>query len=200
MESRGQFVAGLCCNCGSPNVTINAPLYCSQVCKESASFVRYARARHSDGSDQRPDVVEGILVRLAFVLQGIDPAREPRVPEEFRMIMLKKADGQCEKCGDSFDLDPFTRNLDRIPKIHHLDGGSNNDSNLRAWCGKCKREDAESRFLPVEEGSLQDPYSRDLELRALSEVPLLICDDERQWKVIWRQLSKEAKEALRNNT
>ena len=197
MASQRQFVSGQCANCAGAKVTIRSPLYCSVVCKESASFVRYARSYHADGSDQRPEVAEGILVRLAFVLQGIDPAREPEVPELFRMIVLREAQGHCEKCGEPFDFDPLTAHFDRMPKVHHLDGGSNDTSNLRAWCAGCKRGDAELRFRPVEEGSSQNPYSRELEERVLSEVPMLLCDDEMQWKLIWRQLSKEARVTLR---
>ena len=198
MDSQHQFTPGLCCSCGSSKVTINSPLYCSNVCKESASYVRYARSYRSDGRDQRPDIAEGIILRLAFVLQGIYPAREPVAPEQFRELVFKRAEGHCEKCGRPFDFDPLTRNLDSVPKVHHLDGGSNNDPNLKAWCGKCKRDDAQSRFLPTEEGSSQNPYARELELRVLSEVPLRLCDDEKEWKLIWRRLSKEAKGVLRN--
>ena len=178
-------------------MTLSAPLYCSERCKEMASYVRYARSCRSSGRDRWPAIAETILVRRSFVLKGIDPAREPEVPDIFCMIALRKAKGCCEKCGVTLDIDRYNRDTDRTPRIHHLDGSSNKESNLRIWCGKCKSEDTRSRSRPIEEGSSHDPYARELDARVLADVPVLICDDEKEWQVIWRKLSKEAKEVLR---
>lgn len=198
MPTGPQFIPGLCANCGSPNVTIAAPLYCGELCKQSANLVRYARSCHSDGRDRLPDVQEAIQMRMASVLGGGYPERARHLSDDIRVAVFTNAGGLCENCGRKLDFDRSTDDPDLIPTIQHMHGSSSDLSNLRAWCRRCNLDDAQSRFVPVEAGSSQDAYAKELRIRMDSSQPLLLCDDEKQWNGIWRQLAKDTKEALKH--
>lgn len=178
MRDDPQFVAGLCANCGSPNVRIASPLYCGEGCKQAANLVRYARACRNDGRDQLPDVREAIQVRMAFVLSGGYPTRERQLTDDIRAAVFIRAGGRCENCGRQLDVNRTTGDPDLIPTIQHLHGSSSDLSSLKAWCGRCNLDDAKSRFVPVETGSSQDAYAKALQIRMYSPHPLLLCDDE----------------------
>lgn len=92
----------------------------------------------------------------------------------------------------------MTGDPDLIPTIQHMYGDSSDLSNLRAWCRRCNLEDAKSRFVPVEAGSSQDAYAQELLVRIGSPWPLLLCDDEKRWNSIWRQLARNAKDVIQH--
>lgn len=198
MATRSQFVPGLCANCGSSGVTVASPLYCAELCKQSASLVRYVRGCRADGRDHLPDIQETIQMRIASVLGGGYPERARHVSDDVRAAVFARAAGLCESCGRKLDFDRTTGDPDLIPTIQHMQGNSSDLSNLRAWCRRCNLDDAEARFVPVEAGSSQDAYAQELRIRIESPQALLLCDDEKQWNGIWRQLAKEAKEAIQH--
>ncbi len=200
MTTEPQFVAGLCANCGSPSVTTVSSLYCGELCKQSANLVRYARACHSDGRDRSPDIREAIQMRMASVLGGGYPERARHVPDDVRSAVFERSGGLCENCGRKLDFERTTGDPDLIPTIQHMHGDSSDLSNLRAWCRRCNLEDAKSRFVPVEAGSSQDAYAQELLVRIGSPRPLFLCDDEKRWNSIWRQLARDAKDVIQHRS
>lgn len=194
------FEPGRCVNCGGADVTLKAPLYCSQRCRQSAELVRYVRACRRDGRDRNPDVIEAIQTRMAMVLGGGYPEQERRVPPEIRRLVFDRAQGQCQECGRAMIFEPSSDDPDSVATIQHVSGNSNDPDNLLAFCRRCNLADAKSRFVRVKPGSAEAEYAMELRLRWSSETPLRICDSDTNWKDIWRELSQQAKEVLEFET
>lgn len=191
------FEPGLCANCDSSAVTVKTPLFCSQWCRQVAEFVRYARACRRDGRDQQPDVKEAIKMRAAMVLGGSGyPERERRVTLEVRAAVFERAEGKCEGCGRVLDFDRSSADPDAIATIQHRRNNSSDLDNLRAFCRRCNIADAQSRFVPVETGTVPAAIARYLSIRVTAPTPLRLCDDDQQWKTIWQGLSREAKAVI----
>ena len=195
-DTKLEFEPGRCVNCGGTGVTLNTPLYCSPRCRQSAELVRYVRGCRKDGRDSNPDVLEAIRTRMAMVLGGGYPQQERRVPPEIRRLVFERAGGRCQECGRVLVFDQSSEDPDSVATIQHVSGSSNDPDNLLAFCRRCNLSDAQARFVPVERGSPEAEYATELQIRWTSETPLRLCDDDTQWKDIWRDLTKEAKEVL----
>ena len=198
-EHRPEYELGTCFNCGSTDVTIGAPLYCSPQCRQSAELVRYVRARRREGRDGEPDIVEAIQTRMAMVLGGCYPEQQRRVPEATRRLVFERAKGRCQEYGRELTFGQPADDPESVATIQHVSGSSNDLDNLLAFCRRCNLADAQSRFVPVESGSAEAQLANELQNRWMSEEPMRICDDETRWNGIWRSLTNGAKEVLRRN-
>lgn len=137
-------------------------------------------------------------MRMAMVLGGGYPERERRVSGSVRATVFERAGGHCEECGRLLDMDGSTGDPDAVPTIQHVSGSSNDPSNLKAFCRRCNLADAQSRFVRVEPGSPEAKLAEELAIRWSSPRPLRLCDDEVEWKTMWRELAQEARETLRD--
>ena len=191
-----RFIPGRCATCDGPGVTEKTPLYCTSRCRQMAETIRYIRACHGDGRDQRPDVREAIQTRMAMVLGGGCPERERRLAEKIRAEVLQRAGSRCEQCGRTLDFDGSMGDPDAIATIQHVMGNSSDLCNLKAWCRRCNLADAQSRFVPVQPGSPQEMMLAEIQLRCTAPTPLRLCDDEKRWPQIWRNLNRQALEAM----
>lgn len=182
------FTPGTCVNCDSSDVTWQSPLYCSPGCRQAAELVRYVRACRRDGRWERPDVKEAAQIKMALLLGGGYSEERKRVPADVRGEVFRRAGGRCQKCFRVFEIDG-----DAGPTIQHLNGDSNDISNLEGWCRACNNADAKAKFRPVVPGSEQAIVARQLEARWRAPTPIRLCDDDQRWKDLWRQFTKEAK-------
>lgn len=57
-----------CANCDAP--VVDAQLYCRQLCRDEAKYVRYYRASIADDSIVDPDVRDALRIRLAHLLRA----------------------------------------------------------------------------------------------------------------------------------
>lgn len=189
-----QFVPGRCVNCDSSDVSMRRPLYCSEGCSQTAELVRYVRARRREGTASRPDIREAIQMRTAQVLSGGYPEAERRVPRQVRALVFERAGDRCESCGVVLDFqDP---NGPAGATIQHVSGNSSDPTNLKAYCRRCNTVDAQSKFVPVTAGSCQAALLSELQARWDAPHPARVCDDDQNWKTMWRSFSAEAKEAI----
>ena len=195
-DPKSEFESGRCVNCDGDGVTLKTPLYCTPRCRQSAELIRHVRACRRDGRDRNPDVVEAMGTRLAMVLGGGYPQQERRVPSETRQLVFERAGGKCQECGRVLSFDPTSEDPDSVATIQHVSGNSSDLDNLLAFCRRCNLADAQSRFVPVAPGSAEAEYATELRLRWTADKPLRICDDDQRWNDIWRDLAKEAKDAL----
>lgn len=191
-----RFTPGKCANCDAPGVPEKSPLFCSSRCRDTAKLIRYVRSCREDGRWQRPDVRSAVRTRVALILGGGYRERERRVTGELRALVFRRAGGRCEECGRPLDFDGTSGDPGAIATIQHVSGGSNDLSNLRAFCGRCNVADAESHFVPVQPGSTEEKMSDEIRTRCFSLIPLRLCDDEKHWEQIWRHLQREAKDAI----
>ena len=196
MAGAPHYVSGACANCDSPNVTAQSPLFCSPRCRQAAQLVRYVRACQRNGRDQRADVQEAIRTKKAMILGGGYPEQERQVPPETRAEVFRRAGGRCENCGRPLDFERSTGDPNAVPTIQHVSGNSSDLSNLKAFCWRCNVADAETRFVPVEPGSLAALMAADLARRCSSQEPLRLCDDEQHWEGSWRELARSARELI----
>jgi 5-methylcytosine-specific restriction endonuclease McrA len=196
MEAR-HYRVGTCANCDSPAITPQAPLFCSQRCRQAAELVRYVRGCRRDGRDRLADVREAVRVRLAMVLGGGYPERERLVAVETRAEVFRRAGGHCEQCGRVLDFVRSTGDPNAIATIQHVHGDSNEPDNLQAFCRRCNIDDARARFVPVQAGSDAAKTAAELERRWSAAEPLRLCDDDLDWKTRWHGLTKAARDWMR---
>jgi hypothetical protein len=182
-----------CPNCDhTVTLTTTVKLYCSDLCSDEAHFVRYFRARISDGRINRPDIKEALQIRMGHILAGGYNERERRLPDDVRRAVFERDKSLCRTCGQ-----PGT-------DIDHIEDSSNALENLQVLCKPCHNEKTLSRFRPLppedddeEEGQEARAKKESLLLRVHSLTPQRACDDEEGWNALSRRLMSERRQALR---
>jgi hypothetical protein len=157
----------LCSSCGE-RLDSSTKRYCSDLCRDEASLVRYARKARAQARLQHPDVVLGLRRKFASVHGGGYPVKERYVTSAVRSEVLSRHGGLCEFCRTA----PAT-------EVDHIDGSSSEPSNLRGLCSSCHGERTEGSYSePTAAHAAQD--SR-LWARILSPEPMRACDDHETW-------------------
>ena len=178
-----------CPNCDQTvTLTTVVKLYCSDLCSDEAHFVRYFRARISDGKINQLDIKEALQIRMGHILAGGYNERERRVPDHVRRTVFERDKGLCQKCGQpGIDID-------------HIEGSSSELENLQVLCKPCHNEKTLSKFRPLppedEEGAEIHAKKESLLLRVHSLTPQRACDDEEGWNTLSRRLMSERRQAL----
>lgn len=176
-----RFEPDRCANCFEPlpNDLEHRPvLFCSELCQQTASDVRYWRKALRVGTFQNdPEVREAINMRLAHLLAGGYNAKARTIPASVRSEVVAR-DKVCVRCGAAGE------------EIDHMNGDSNDPADLQFLCGPCHRAKTAESFVPASEE--QQAFLADLEQRrVLPHEPALLCDDEAFWEDIWRKLHSE---------
>jgi len=127
------FDAGACANCARPT-RFDAPLFCSELCAQTATLVRYARRKVADNTIDQPDIAEAIQMRLASVLGGGYPEKARRLTRAVRLAIFERDSHTCQLCGGD------------ATEIDHIAGSSSDPSNLRALCRSCNLGLAQAHF------------------------------------------------------
>jgi len=175
------FEAGRCANCDAA-ATIASPLYCSELCLQTAKMIRYIRNKIAEGRTEEPDVSEAIEMKMASVLGGGYPAKARQVSAQLRRAIMERDSTTCRLCGA-----PAT-------EIDHIAGSSNLPGNLRALCKPCNMKLAQAKFEPTDAAGQQ--RAADLWRRIDAETPERLCDDEKNWNSLWRKLKNQALNAI----
>jgi len=164
-----------CPNCDS--AVANAALFCSELCRDEAKFVRYYRARIFDGTLWRDDIREAIQIKRAHILSGGYEARARLVPDDIRRKAIQRDGGRCRECGR-----PGT-------EIDHIRGGGSALNNLQLLCSDCHRQKTMLNLQRIspDEHSERWAKAKALEERAMATEPLRLCDSE-NWNSIWRDI------------
>lgn len=175
-------------NCDGQMPDVEYPvkaLFCSEVCKQTAKTIRYARARKSDGTYREPDIVEAIKIKIGSVLGGGYPESKRRLSPVVRATVFERDGGTCVLCGK-----PATE----IDHTKPAAGTDTNDlANLRSLCRQCHVEKTLASSRPVRPGDEEERLLEIL-LRIESPEPSRLCDSA-DWNGQWRAFQKQRKEA-----
>ncbi len=101
-----------CANCFGPLPADVEGLFCDAWCQEITKVVRYWRGVLRDGRILRPDVLEALTTKKAFLLAGGYAARGRTLPLRIRAAVKRRDAGRCTQCSK-----PGT-------EIDHIDGDS----------------------------------------------------------------------------
>lgn len=188
-----RFVPFVCLNCGERLLSPTSPkLYCSVGCSQEAELVRYARRCIKDGRIERPDVLEAIRIRLAHIMAGGYHKQERHIPPDVRQVVIARDKGRCCICGQ-----PGT-------EIDHIDGSSSKLENLQLLCNRCHNKKTHANIVEVHAGdkgyeTIKAKYDLFWE-RVETRHPMRICDDEEDWKGLYRTYMAECRQALNKET
>jgi len=163
----------VCVCCDRPS----ARTYCSELCQQEATTVRYLRRVLADLRVNDLDVQAGIGIRLLMLAGGGYPEEARDLAPGLRAQILERDNHICQLCGGV------------ATQIDHIHGSSPEPSNLQSLCGNCNRKKAwgAARVVTAESDPetftrVQAQYDR-LAQRVAVAVPLRLCDDEELWKV-----------------
>lgn len=170
-----------CLNCGRKVPTDE--LFCDPVCQDIAKYVRYHRGCRLDGRDKKEDVQIALLQRRALICGGGYNKNERYLPKTLRDKVLKRDKQKCVKCGSRENLE-----------IDHIEGPSDELSNLQVLCRPCHIEKSLSTIEIVDQSHPQFEFvnamSKFLNKRVLSKKALLLVDDYGVWNRTWRKAKK----------
>lgn len=161
-------------------------LFCSQLCRDEAKWVRYVRKCTADGRIDDPDVREAIQIRRAHILSGGYDARGRRLSDDVRARVIERAGGLCEMCGRPGE------------EIDHIDGSSNDEGNLQLLCNRCHVEKTVATLVHITKESHPEAWehAERLRRRAEASAPVQFCDSpewEKDWRVVQSERRKQAK-------
>jgi 5-methylcytosine-specific restriction endonuclease McrA len=173
-----------CQNCDEP--IREALLFCSDVCKQEAKYIRYVRACRQDGRDQQPDVQEAIAIKLAMILAGGYSEQERYISDSIRKAVTKRDKGCCKICGNPGN------------QIDHISGSSNDLKNLQLLCRDCHNQKTTANFVEITPESHPEEWAKVQKLNQRIEiaVPLRLCDSE-TWENSWRNILSARRKAIK---
>lgn len=120
---------------------------------------------------------------LAHLFSGGYPTAERRISARVRKTVIFRDQGRCQICGR-----PGT-------EIDHIDGTSNDPSNLQVLCIKCHNQKTDSHIKKVSPNDPRfqeiDQKGWELEARVHADKPLRECDDPERWSERWREILQE---------
>jgi len=162
-----------CPNCGKPS---GEHVFCSGLCEDEASFVRYFRACLDDGRSERKDVQKALRDRLAFILGGGYPERLRWLSKAVREAVIARDEERCVKCGS------------KGTQIDHIRGNSKDLSNLQLLCTPCHEAKTERGFVTFSAAS--HPALAAKRDRLLLRVYAIHPDQPSDHYVAWRDISR----------
>lgn len=181
--SRSPGPTGFILNCANCDVDVfretkpRGP-FCSPVCKETASFVRYHRRvnwrlGNEPGFVVDDEMKKALQVRMAFIMSGGYDDNAHTIPPQTREQVKTRDDGKCVLCGGQGE------------EIDHISGPSSDLENLRLLCKACHWEKTRGNMEPVPEGSPLLAVAARVMERVNATEPLKVCDAN-SWDQTWR--------------
>lgn len=174
-----------CPNCDSP--VPDASLFCTELCGDEASFVRYYRARIADDTLWKPDIREAIQIKRAHILSGGYNAQARQVPDAMRQCVIERDGGKCRSCGDAGS------------EIDHIKGDRSILENLQLLCADCHRQKTMRNVVRISPDEHPELWAKAaaLDERAMADQPSRLCDHS-DWKGLWRSIRSARLHAFQN--
>jgi len=171
-----------CANCdGDLDVRVEG-LFCTELCRETADFVRYARRKMQAGQLDDPDISYAIRIRMAMLLGGGYPGSARQLSPTIRSAVIAR-DQQCVQCGAPG------------AEIDHIADSSDDLENLQFLCKDCHRLKTEAALAPA--SAEQSDEAKEIWIgRVMPPDPQRLCDDPERWSEEWRPLKAQRREYL----
>jgi len=168
-----------CPNCDTETTSLASP-YCSEKCKDEASFVRQLRAALANGLILTTEKQNVFGERLWWLLEGGLPLRESRIPEAAKRQVAKRCGSKCETCGE-----PMTA-------VENIGSGCNRPLHLRAVCPSCSQT---KEFMDPGFSTSHQVVEvlNQLAERVFAPHALRACDDPESWD--WRAVIRARRSA-----
>jgi hypothetical protein len=171
-----------CANCSaSIGDCRDGNIYCSDLCGQEAAYVRRARRCRTAGTDKDPTIKDGLKIVLGHILAGGYDKRGRTLSKGLRDLIKARDGGNCQICGKPGD------------EIDHISGSNDAPENLQLLCDACHNKKTLASFRPVNPGSPEWMKAAWLTTRANAEVPIQVCDREREWEKIEGDISRVRK-------
>lgn len=175
------FLDDHCANCLEPLPLDIAGLYCSSWCSETSGHVRYMRRVFRDGRINDPDVQLAVRTKNAFLLMGGYRSLGRKLTPRLRAEVKQRDGGRCQECGK-----PGV-------EVDHIDGNSDDPSNLQLLCASCHHDKTAQNMHPATQE--QSELIRALmQTRVAPAIATLRADDDVTWATEWRSLQAARKE------
>jgi hypothetical protein len=158
-------------------------LFCSELCSQTASTIRYWRRIVRDGRIGQPDVQQAIRTRVAHLLAGGYHEAARRLSPAVRARVWERDGGRCVSCGQPG------------AEIDHIASDSPDLGNLQLLCADCHQTKTTARMRPASPEQAAEVTAL-YQARVQPEVPVLLCDDEQGWARQWRGLKKARRQRL----
>ena len=175
-----------CANCARQIIARSSlKVYCSDLCSQVASFIRYFRGANADGRLWLPDVREALGIKLAHIAAGGYSESDRRLSDEQRAAVIERDGGICQVCGEP------------ASDIDHIRGASADASNLQLLCRAChnsKTQQSMVRAAPEMTAAVHDPIQK----RARESPPRQPCDESNWDPGLWRGGAKAASDEQRS--
>jgi hypothetical protein len=172
-----------CASCGGELDVRVEGLFCSDLCQQTAKFVRYARRKLREGTVGDDDITYAIQIRMASLLSGGYPEQERRLAPATRAAVFERDRGRCVRCGKPG------------AEVDHIHGSSDDLSNLQLLCSTCHREKTEQALTvapPEQQRAAMELWTGRVE----SAQPTRLCDDPDKWPAEFRRLKSERRKFL----
>ncbi len=176
-----------CVNCkGAIPITRQIKLFCLDLCKDEAKYVRYYRSCMADGRVGQADVQMALRIQRAFLLSGGYNARERNISNDIREAVIASAGSRCSLCGK------------HGTEIDHILGTSDELSNLQLLCWSCHTKKTAEGFkeLTPDHPRYKEIMRRvqKLDDRIYAIIPVRECDNEEKWDDNYRTVLKKRKQ------
>lgn len=160
-------------------------LFCSDLCRDEADYVRYHRKAINENRQDIPEVRDAIEARKLSVISGGYPSKKRKIPKLLREKILKLANHQCAVCKKKGN------------EIDHIKGSSNDLNNLQVLCWNCHISKTKKNYSSIKRND-PDAYQKilkhiELEKRVKLKKPLVVCDDHNKWNVLYKEIQNERK-------
>jgi hypothetical protein len=172
-----------CANCDQP--TDRKP-FCSEDCKMVADNVRMMR-QWVRNPDKQADTgyIDAFVPRLGklySVAIGLTYGVHQAVTGQLRTHIMERDDYKCQIQIPGVCTVQATQ-------VDHINGPTMEPSNLQASCRPCNMNKVIDFFGKAtdEEAEKITVFQRHLAERIDSEKPTRICDDEQNWRFVWRK-------------
>jgi hypothetical protein len=175
-----------CANCARQVVAPTVRrIYCSDLCSQVTSWIRYFQKAKADGRILLPDVHEALGIKLAHIAAGGYAETARRLPPELRDAIGQRDGGICRECGaPGSDID-------------HIDGSSADPENLQLLCRECHNAKTQ-RSMVVAEMAVVEAVHRPIQRRALESHHRQPCDSIEWQLTLWIKGALEVPTAIRS--